>query len=234
MRLVHERWSRLRVIAAGQFGLFTAHQARTLRVRRYELTRAAAAGQLWRAHHGVYAFTDESAHKHPYEDWAAQWLALRPAADISVRRDNPDAVISHQSAAEILDLGTIVSHDILHLSGPRRINVRSRTVFTHQRPIGERGTDWQLVEGLPVTTAAKVIEDLAAAGVDGSHLGIAIEDALHRGLADVDDIHARLDPHASIWGARNGAELAQRLMMSAGRSSSNRFHATAFRNPNGR
>ncbi|SKS49840.1 Uncharacterised protein [Mycobacteroides abscessus subsp. abscessus] len=211
------RWSQLRVIAAGQFGLFTAHQARALRVRRYELARAAAAGQLWRAHHGVYAFTDESAHKHPYEDWAAQWLALRPAADISVRRGSPDAVISHQSAAEILDLGTIVSHDILHLSGPRRINVRSARVLAHRQSVGECDADWQLVEGLPVATAAKVIEDLAAAGIDGSHLGIAIEDALHRGLAGVDSIHARLDRHANTWNARNGTELAQRLMTLAGR-----------------
>lgn len=205
------------MIAAGQFGLFTAHQARALRVRLYELARATDAGQLWRAHHGVYAFADESAHKHPYEDWAAQWLALRPAADIGERLGNPDAVISHQSAAEILDLGTIVSHDILHLSGLRRINVRSRTVSTHQRPIGERGTDWQLVEGLPVATAARVIEDLAAAHIDGSHLGLTIEDTLHRALADADDIHARLDRHANTWNARSGTELAQRLMTSAGR-----------------
>ena len=33
-------------------------------------------GVLWRAHHGVYAFTEDAAAKHPYEDWAAQWLAL--------------------------------------------------------------------------------------------------------------------------------------------------------------
>lgn len=211
------RWSLLRGIAAGQFGLFTAHQARALRVRRYELARATDAGQLWRAHHGVYAFTDESAHKHPYEDWAAQWLALRPAADIGERLSSPDAVISHQSAAEILDLGTIVSHDILHLSGPRRINVRSARVLAHRQPVGECDADWQLIEGLPVATAARVIEDLAAAGVDGSHLGIAIEDALHRGLADVDDIHARLDRHAAAWNASSGTELARRFMTSAGR-----------------
>ncbi|SLH40834.1 type IV toxin-antitoxin system AbiEi family antitoxin domain-containing protein [Mycobacteroides abscessus] len=216
MRLVDERWSRLRLIAAGQFGLFTAHQARALRVRRYELARATDAGQLWRAHHGVYAFTDESAHKHPYEDWAAQWLALRPAADIGERRGSPDAVISHQSAAEILDLGTIVSHDILHLSGPRRINVRSARVLAHRQPVGECDADWQLVEGLPVATAARVLEDLAAASVDGSHLGIAIEDALHRGLVELDELVARLDRHAAAWNASDGAQLAQRLIASAG------------------
>ncbi|SHY88654.1 Uncharacterised protein [Mycobacteroides abscessus subsp. bolletii] len=210
------RWGQLRVIAAGQFGLFTAYQARVLRVRRYELSRMADAGQLWRAHRGIYAFTDESAHKHPYEDWAAQWLALRPAVGIGERLVSPDAVISHQSAAEILDLGTIVSHDILHLSGPRRINVRSPHVLAHRQPVGKRGTDWQLVEGLPVATAAQVIEDLAAAHIDGSHLGIAIEDALHRGLTDIDEITARLDRHARAWNVRGGGQLTQRLMASAG------------------
>lgn len=130
------RWERLRQIAANQFGLFTAHQARALRVRRYELSRMADAGQLWRARHGVYAFTDESADKYPYEDWAAQWLALRPAADVGERRGDPDVVISHQSAAEILDLGTIVSHDILHLSGPGESTCAQRAYWPIGSPSG--------------------------------------------------------------------------------------------------
>lgn len=206
------RWDWLRQIAADQFGLFTSHQGQAIRVRRYELARAARSGLLWRAHHGVYAFADDSANKHPYEDWAAQWLALRPQALIGDRLANPDAVISHQSAAEMLALGTIVSHNKLHLSGPRRINVRARTVFTHRRPIGERGVDWQLLEGLPVSTAARVIEDLAAAHIDGSHLGIAITDAIHGALADINEIHARLDRYSDAWNASSGIDLTRRLI----------------------
>ncbi|RIR15190.1 type IV toxin-antitoxin system AbiEi family antitoxin domain-containing protein [Mycobacteroides abscessus] len=211
-----DRWGLLRNRAAEQFGLFTAHQARMLGVKRYELARMTHAGLLWRAHHGVYAFGDESGQKHPYEDWAAQWLALRPGVEIAQRRAAPDAIVSHQSAAEILELGTIVSHSCLHLSGPRRINVRAPNVSTHRCRIGPQGWDWELVDGLPVATAARIIEDLAATGVDGSHLGIAIEDALHRGLVSADEVHARLNRRARAWNASGGKELTQRLLTSAG------------------
>lgn len=211
-----QRWEALRQIASAQFGVFTAHQARTLRVRRYELARMADTCQLWRARHGVYAFSDQSADKHPYEDWAAQWLALRPDVNIDERRTNPDAVISHQSAAQILSLGTIVSDGQLHLSGPCRIGVRARNVRAHRCVIGPCGTDWELVEGLPVSTAARVLSDLAAAPIDGSHLGIAIADGLERGLTNAAELFARLDRHARIWGADSGAELAHRLMRSSG------------------
>ncbi|MBV0917972.1 type IV toxin-antitoxin system AbiEi family antitoxin domain-containing protein [Mycobacteroides chelonae] len=210
-----ERWSALRQIASDQFGVFTAHQARAHTVPSYELTRMVADGQLWRVRHGVYAFIDDLANKHPYEDWAAQWLALCPDTEIGRRRTDPDVVISHQSAAEILDLGTIVSHGLLHLSGPRRIRVRAANVHTHQCPVGTQGVDWELAEGLPVSTAARVIDDLTAAAVDGSHLGIAITDALERGLASAADLNARLDRHARAWGSASGNELAQRLMRSA-------------------
>ncbi|WP_109691598.1 type IV toxin-antitoxin system AbiEi family antitoxin domain-containing protein [Mycobacteroides abscessus] len=211
-----DRWNQLRQIAADQFGLFTAHQARVCGVRRYELARKADAGLLWRAHHGIYAFSDESARKHPYEDWAAQWLALLPGGEISERRAAPDAIVSHQSAAQILELGTIVSHSRLHLSGPRRINVRAQNVSAHRCQVGLQGADWELVDGLPVATAARVIDDLTAACLDGSHLGIAIEDALQRGLADIDDVHARLNRHARAWNADSGAELTRRLLMATG------------------
>ena len=49
----------------------------------------------------MYAFTEDAAAKHPYEDFAAQWLALRPGADIAERRAHPDVIISHQSAAAV-------------------------------------------------------------------------------------------------------------------------------------
>ncbi|RIT31405.1 hypothetical protein D2E73_08580 [Mycobacteroides abscessus] len=213
-----DRWSALRQIASTQFGLFTAHQARALRVRPHELARMADAGQLWRAHRGVYAFSDDSADKHPYEDWAAQWLALRPSANIDERLAEPDAVISHQCAAEILSLGTIVCHGQLHLSGPRRIGVRAQNVSTHRCAVGRRGIDWELAEGLPVSTAGRVISDLASGPMDGSHLGIAIADALERRLIGATALYARLDRHARAWDANDGAELAHRLMRSAGLS----------------
>jgi Transcriptional regulator, AbiEi antitoxin len=54
-------WSRLRDLAAGQFGLFTTVQARSHNIARQDLARRTQTGELFRAHHGVYGFSEDSA-----------------------------------------------------------------------------------------------------------------------------------------------------------------------------
>lgn len=211
-----QAWGRLREVAAGQFGLFTAAQARQHGVARYELARRADSGELFRAHRGVYGFTEDSAGMFAFEDWAAQWLALRPEADIDRRRDDPDCVISHDSAAVIRELGTIVARG-LFLTGPRRINTRSARVHAYRRDIGERGVDWDVVDGLPVAMAGRIIADLARDDLDGAHQGTVIADVLEQGLLTLDEVGARLDPFAHRWDAVDGAALAQRFLVDAGR-----------------
>lgn len=211
-----EAWSRLHTLAAGQFGLFTAAQARRLGVPRYELARRAAAGELWRAHHGVYGFTEDAADMFSFEGWAAQWLALRPDDDVERRRADPDCIISHDSAAVIRELGTIVARG-LFLTGPRRINTRSEQVHTYRRDIGARGVDWDIVEGLPVATPGRIIADLAHDDVDGAHQGTVIADVLDSGLLTVEEVGARLDPFAHRWNEPDGVALAHRFAAAAGR-----------------
>lgn len=209
-------WGRLHEVAAGQFGLFTAAQARQHGVARYELARRADSGELFRAHHGVYGFTDDSAGMFVYWDWAAQWLALRPDADIERRRADPDCVISHDSAAVIRELGTIVARG-LFLTGPRRINTGSERVHAYRRDIGELGVDWDIVEGLPVATPGRIVADLARDDLDGAHQGAVIADVLEEGLLTLDEVGARLDPFAHRWDESNGVALAHRFLVAAGR-----------------
>lgn len=209
-------WGRLHEVAAGQFGLFTAAQARHHGVARYELARRAHSGELFRAHHGVYGFTGDSAEMFAYWDWAAQWLALRPEADIERRRADPDCVISHDSAAVIRELGTIVARG-LFLTGPRRINTRSARVHTYRRDIGERGVDWDVVDGLPVATPGRIVADLARDDLDGAHQGAVIADVLEEGLLTLDEVGARLDPFSHRWDESDGVALAQRFLVAAGR-----------------
>lgn len=211
-----EAWGRLHALAAGQFGLFTAAQARQHGVARYELARRTACGELFRAHHGVYGFTEDSAGMFAFEDWAAQWLALRPDEDIERRRADPDCVISHDSAAVIQELGTIVARG-LFLTGPRRINTRSARVHAYRREIGARGVDWDIVEGLPVATPGRIIADLARDDLDGAHQGTVIADVLDAGMLTLDEVGARLDPFAHRWGEADGAALVQRFLAAAGR-----------------
>lgn len=208
---------RLRALAADQFGLFTAAQARKVHVDSSGLGRLIASDALFRVRDlEVYGFTDDAADKFLYEDWAAQWLALQPDADVEVRRNDPDCVISHDSAAVILELGTLVSHG-LHLTSPQPISPRSPNVFTHQSPIGARGVDWDVVEGLPVSTAGRIIEDLARDDLDGSHQGTVIADAVGSGLISVAAAGVRLAPFAHQYRARDGLELAHRFADAAGR-----------------
>jgi predicted transcriptional regulator of viral defense system len=211
-----EVWSRLHDLVAGQFGLFTAAQARQHGVARYELARRVDAGELFRAHHGVYGFTDDAAGMFPFEDWAAQWLALRPDEDIAHRRAGPDCIISHDSAAVIRELGTIVARG-LYLTGPRRINTRSARVHTYRRDTGAHGIEWDIVEGLPVATPGRIIADLARDDLDGAHQGSVIADVLDGGLLTLAEVGARLDPFARRWGDPDGVSLAQRFAAAAGR-----------------
>ena len=182
-----------------------------------ELARRADSGELFRAHHGVYGFTEDSAGMFAFEDWAAQWLALRPESDVEQRRADPDCVISHDSAAVIRELGTLVSRG-LFLTSPRRINTRSPRVHAYRRDIGACGIDWDITEGLPVATPGRIIADLARDDLDGSHQGTVIADVLEQGLLPLPEVGARLEPFAGQWSEPDGNALACRFLAAAGRA----------------
>lgn len=209
-----EAMPKLRELSKRQWGLFTAAQARQYGIAASELARRANTGELFRAHRGVYGFTEDTVDMVLFENWAAQWLALKPAADIDARRAAPDCILSHASAASIRELGSIVSYG-LFLTGPRRINVRSPQVHTYTRDIGARGVDWDIFEGLPVATPGRIVADLARADLDGSHQGTVISDIIEEGLMTLEEVGKRLDPYASRWGSPNGIELAQRFAAGA-------------------
>lgn len=207
--------SELREVADSQFGLFTAAQARARGVERYELARATHREVLRRVHHGVYAFV-ESDHWCTFEDWAAQWLALDPSADIRTRRRRPGAIVSHQTAAAIQNLGSITTN-WLTLSGPQRINVRAERTRAYRRPLGRAGVDWHLYEGLPVATPLRIVDDLAREVIDGGHLGTVVEQCLDEDLLTREQLNAVCAPHAHRWHqpAGDGEALVDLLLASA-------------------
>lgn len=179
----------------------------------YVLARLALRDQVIRVHHGVYECPDSSSWV-TFGDWAAQWLALQPAADIDDRRQQPDALVSHSAAAQLLGLGTITATG-LELSAPHRINVRDPQVRTWRRDIGQRGRDWELVDGLPVTTPLRTLADLLDSHGDGGHLGTAIHTCLSDGIIDHDDIVAVCDHVAPRWGHDRGSDLLSALLVAA-------------------
>ncbi|AYE99697.1 hypothetical protein C0J29_32540 (plasmid) [Mycobacterium paragordonae] len=203
-------------LAARQFGLFTAAQARRGGLSKLELAQRLAWGELYEAYRGVFGFTENDADMFRFEDWAARWLALKPAADIDARRAAPDCILSHESAAVIRDLGTVVA-DGLYLTGPRPIN-KTPQVHTYLRDIGACGVEWDVFEGLPVAMPGRIVADLADAEIDGSHQGTVIADIIEDGLLTMEEVGRRLDPYAHRWGTSGGVELAQLFTAAACRS----------------
>lgn len=209
-------WDGMRHLASRQFGLFTSAQARRNGLSNIELAQRLASGELYVAYRGVFGFTENDADMFRCEDWAARWLALKPTADIETRRAAPDCILSHESAAVIRDLGTVVA-DGLYLTGPRPIN-KTPQVHTYLRDIGARGVEWEVFEGLPVAMPGRIVADLADAEIDGSHQGTVIADILDDGLLTMEEVGRRLDPYAHRWAMSGGVELAQLFTAAACRS----------------
>lgn len=68
-----------------------------------------------------------------------------------------------------------------------------------------------------MATPGRIIADLARDQLDGAHQGTVIADILDTGLLTLDDVGARLDPHAHQWDEQDGVALAHRFVAAAGR-----------------
>lgn len=206
--------SRLRGVAERQWGLVTAQQAQRAGVSRSALSRALTEGRLLRVLRGVYEFTD-SEQWSSFGDWAAHWLALAPSADIEARRTRPDSVLSHAAAAQLQQLGVMVS-PVLEVTAPRRIH-SGHGLRAHRAALGQRGRDWHVVDGFPVTTAVRTIADLLASHGDGGHIGTVIASALGSGAATESEVLTVCGTAARRWGHRpgDGAALLDSLLASS-------------------
>lgn len=195
-------------LAAGQWGMVTAAQARELRVSRVDLNRLVRDGSLERVETAARVYRLTGSPPDPdLDDLRAAWLQLGEGSATAGRLREPDAVVSHRSAAAVLDLGDLLA-DVHEFYSPvrrrlRRPDVRIRAGL----PAGE----WRVMRGLPVTTAARLVYDLLAERVDESAIARIVQDALHAGLltrAQLDDIVAS---HAAAYGAPTAAALSAAL-----------------------
>lgn len=171
-------------VASGQQGYFTAQQAGAAGFSREVLRHHAATGRYIRIHRGLYRLRDYPSS--PYEDLMAAWLSL-----------GPDAVISHDSALALLELGTIIPNSI-HVTVPRgRRYARRRpgiTLHTTTQPITP--ADRIEREGIPTTTPARTIVDVAATNIGPDQVEMAVEQALTRGLTTRDELEAQAQHRA--------------------------------------
>jgi predicted transcriptional regulator of viral defense system len=70
-------------------------------------------------------------------------------------------IVSDESAALIHGMGDLPPGGV-HLTSARRLQSRQQWVTIHRRHITDREYDW--VDGLPVTTPRRTLDDLAESG----------------------------------------------------------------------
>lgn len=210
-----ERYLELADIATVQWGLLTTAQARQVNVNAQQVARLAHSGVLQRLQHGVYRLAGIP--DHPLTDLRAAWLGLEPdiAAADRLARPDPGGIASYRSAARIHRLGDLdVDVNEFSTTTPRR--TRQSGARLHTRTLDAK--DWQIVDGLPVTTVAATLGDLAATNTDSGHLGAALRDAILHGQINYRRAVTQLRPHAHRYGAplADGDALARTLLTQAG------------------
>ena len=181
-------------VASAQAGCFTAAQAAAQGFSSALLGHHVRAGRFLRLTRGLYRLRDYPAQ--PGDEIVAAWL-----------RQAPDAVVSHESALEVLGLAdTIADRVHLTVSRSRRRLVAQNGVAIHTttHPLGP--TDTLSRRGMRVTAPARTIADVAATGVAPEQVTAAVTTALERGMTTP----ALLREAASIRGRR-----VQRLVEAA-------------------
>lgn len=168
-------------IASEQAGYFTAAQARAAGYSWPLLSYHAKRGRFVRAAHGLYRLRDYPSS--PREDLVSAWLRLAPGA-----------VVSHESALELLGISDVVPGSV-HLTVPRarRRLVRQPgvTIHTTTRPID--AAEVVARDGVSVTAPERTIVDVAEAGIAPEQVVAAIRQAVDRGLTTAARIRAAAD-----------------------------------------
>lgn len=166
-------------LASEQRGYFTTAQARDYGHSRALLAHHAKVGTFQRAYTGVYRCRDYPST--PREEVVAAWLAV--GKDI--------AVVSHESALELWNLGDLIP-DAVHLTVPRTRRNLPRLpgvmIHTTTRPL--KGADVQMVEGLRVTTPLRTLLDVADSAGAPDQIGFAPLQAIRRGWINRDTLRS--------------------------------------------
>ncbi|MHB9004945.1 MAG: type IV toxin-antitoxin system AbiEi family antitoxin domain-containing protein [Coriobacteriia bacterium] len=168
------RPDRLRLfdIASEQGGYFTAEQARACGYSFALLSHHVKSGRFIRVRRGLYRLREYPSS--PREDVLAAWLAV--GKDV--------AVVSHESALDLLDLSDVIP-DAAHLTVPRsRRNLPSLPgvkIHTTVRPL--QPSDLTYRDGMVITSATRTILDVAEAGTAPDQVELAVVQAVERGLA---------------------------------------------------
>lgn len=158
--------------AAEQQGYFTAQQGRACGFAWDLLAHHARSGRFIRVRRGLYRLRDYPSA--PREELMAAWLAV----------GKETAVISHDSALDLLDLSDVIP-EAIHLTVPRSKrhlpHLPGVRIHTTTRPL--RPADITVRDGVRLTAATRTILDAAEAGTAPEQIEAAVAQAIERGLA---------------------------------------------------
>ena len=171
--------------AAGQWGLFTTAQARIAGADAVYLPRLTRRGVIRSVRYGVYAMSGVPSGA--IEGTRAEWLATDPARTAAERGDDVEpVVVSHETGARIHGMGDLPAGAV-HLTSSRRIQTRQRGVAIHRGKLNAK--EWVNLDGLPVTSPRRTLEDLASSGRwDPGQVADLVGDAIHRRLLPRGDV----------------------------------------------
>ena len=173
-----EALDKLLEVASEQGGYVTTAQASQLGLVRDDLFRLMESGDLHRVRRGVYRMRHAQLQ---YEDEIAAWLALERGRLPWERKGEPQGVLSHESAAAIYQLGTIIPmRPTLTLRPGARRYPNFPDIVVHRAPLRADDWDWYDTASLklPITTPARTIVDLLLDKHEPSYVARATREAL--------------------------------------------------------
>lgn len=202
----------LEMVASDQWGIVTTAQAGREGVERLQLSRLAEKGDLERARHGVYLLPSHQAG--PQDEIRAAWLSLEPKKFIDERWDDEwPVVVSHESAARIHGIGRLIPPKFtFSTGGTKQTRQQGIRIYT-RRTLTD--VDIVSVDGLPVTSVARTVGDLAELKVERGYLADLVADALRKENVRIDDLAEKLAPAARSYGAKSGMQLVSELSAEA-------------------
>ena len=202
----------LEMVASDQWGIVTTAQAGREGVERLQLSRLAEKGDLERARHGVYLLPSHQAG--PEDEIRAAWLSLEPKKFIDERwEDEWPVVVSHESAARIHGIGRLIPPKLtFSTGGTKQTRQQGIRIYT-RRELAE--ADIVSVDGLPVTSVARTVGDLAEQKIERGYLADLVADALRKENVRIDDLAEKLEPAARSYGAKTGTQLVSELSAEA-------------------
>ena len=185
--IVAPNHAQLLEIASSQAGYFTAVQARTCGFSYPLLAHHADKGRFRRVRRGLYRIRHFPSS--PREEVIAGWLAI--GRDV--------AVISHESALEILELADVLP-DRVHVTVPRALRGRRSPagVELHTTTRFPMENETVVRDGLRLTSPTRTIADSLRAGMAPEQGVMALRETLRRGLAARAELRNTAAEHGGI------------------------------------